>query len=163
MGLVQAAGQQLGDLWRRLSGGHRVILVLLALLCAGGVVAVGFWASHPQYEILYTGLSAKDCATLVASLKDAGIPARVADGGSAVMVPVGRMDAARMAAMIPQAQRALHVPSLKTSPAGQRFLTTSSTRRFLARPAAVRLVSMGRSSPKPTAVSRARGRPLPFR
>ena len=58
-----------------------------------------------------------------------------------------RQDAARMAAMIPQAQRALHVPSLKTSPAGQRFLTTSSTRRFLARPAAVRLVSMGRSSP----------------
>ena len=44
------------------------------------------------------GLSSRDCATLLNALKDAGIKARIAEGGNAVLVPSGKMAEARMAA-----------------------------------------------------------------
>jgi flagellar M-ring protein FliF len=97
MGLWQSMGQQFSAAWGRLSMGHRVILLLLCAVCIGGLVAVASWASTPQYEVLSAGLNAKDCATLVSALKDAGVPARLAEGG-AVMVPAGKMSEARMAA-----------------------------------------------------------------
>jgi len=98
MGFLQTLAQQFGAIWERLSPGHRVILVLLCLVCGGAMVGAVFWASEPDYEILYTGLAAPECASLVAALKDAGVPVRVTDGGGAIMVPAAKMDVARMAA-----------------------------------------------------------------
>ncbi|MHC4592525.1 MAG: flagellar basal-body MS-ring/collar protein FliF, partial [Planctomycetota bacterium] len=98
MGFFEALGQQYTAVWRRLSAGHKVILVLLCIICIGSIVAVVFWAGQPDYQILYTDLSAKECASLVAGLKDAGVPVRIADGGSAVMVGSGSIHEARMAA-----------------------------------------------------------------
>ncbi len=98
MGLFQAIGRQFGGAWSRLSVGHRLILVLLCLVCVGAMVAVALWARAPHYEVLYAGLSVKECAELAGSLRDAGIPSRMADGGTAILVPAAKADAARMAA-----------------------------------------------------------------
>jgi len=98
MGFWQIMGKQFGSAWGRLSVGHRMILLMLCALCIGALVAVAFWASTPQYEVLSAGLNARDCAALIAALKDAGIKARIAEGGSAVLVPGGKMAEARMAA-----------------------------------------------------------------
>ena len=97
MGFWQSMGQQFSGAWGRLSVGHRIILLMLSVICTGGLVAVAVWASAPQYQVLSAGLSAKDCATLVNALKDAGVPARMAEGG-AVLVPASKMSEARMAA-----------------------------------------------------------------
>ncbi len=98
MGQFQAAAQQRSSPWGRLSLGHRIILALLCFLSVGAVVAAVIWAGAPDYRILYTELSAKDCAALVASLEDAGIRARVSEEGSAVLVPSSKIHQARMAA-----------------------------------------------------------------
>ncbi|MHC4787682.1 MAG: flagellar basal-body MS-ring/collar protein FliF [Planctomycetota bacterium] len=109
MGLFEAIGQQYNAVWRRLSAGHRVILILLCVVCVGAMVGVVIWAGRPDYAILYTDLSAKECADLVAGLKDAGIAARIADGGSAVMVPSSKLPEARMTA----AEKGMPSSSLK--------------------------------------------------
>ena len=127
MGLFQAVGQQYAAIWNRLSAGHKLILVLLCVVCIGATVGVVFWGGTPDYEVLYTGLSAKDCASLVAGLKDAGIKARIADGGTAVMVPAGKIYEARMAAAekgVPSAARggfdAFREPKIGVSPFAER-------------------------------------------
>ena len=98
MGLLQALGQQYAAVWAKLSPGHRMILVLLCLLCVGATVGVVFWAGRPEYQILYTDLSAKECSSLVAALKDAGIAVRVGAEGNSLMVPANKLHEARMAA-----------------------------------------------------------------
>jgi flagellar M-ring protein FliF len=98
MGFFEALGQQYTAVWRRLSAGHKVILVLLCAICVGAIVGVVFWAGRPDYEILYTDLTPKECAGLVAGIREAGIPVRISDGGSAVMVASGKIHEARMAA-----------------------------------------------------------------
>jgi len=98
MGALQTVGNQFGLIFGKLSAGHRLMLVLLGLVCAGSLVAVAFWAATPEYEMLCTDMSAKDCAAVLAALKDAGIRGRVTAGGTAVMVPAGKVERARMAA-----------------------------------------------------------------
>jgi flagellar M-ring protein FliF len=98
MGFFQAIGQQYAAVWNRLSAGHKLILILLVVLCGAATVGVVFWAGSAEYEILYSDLSAKDCSALVAGLKDAGIQARIAAGGGAVMVPANKVYEARMVA-----------------------------------------------------------------
>jgi flagellar M-ring protein FliF len=98
MGALESAAQQYRAVWDRLSAGHKLILVLLCVLSVGAVAAVVMWAGEPDFVIAYTDLTAKDCAALISGLKDAGIPARVAEEGTAVMVPSARMHEARMAA-----------------------------------------------------------------
>ncbi|MFO7958572.1 MAG: flagellar basal-body MS-ring/collar protein FliF [Candidatus Brocadiia bacterium] len=98
MGFFQALGQQLGNSWSKLSVGHRVLLVLLAVLCVGAMVGLVSWAGTPEYEILCSDLSAKECAETVRALKDQGVPARMAEGGTAVLVPAGKLNEARMVA-----------------------------------------------------------------
>ncbi len=98
MGLLQVFGRQVGAAWARLSPGHRLILVLLGLICIGGLVGAVFWAAAPDYEILCTDVTPKECASLVAELKGQGITARLTQGGTAVLVPAGKIDEARMVA-----------------------------------------------------------------
>jgi flagellar M-ring protein FliF len=127
MGLFQAVGQQYTAIWNRLSAGHKIILILLCLVCAGATVGVVFWAGTPDYQVLYTDLSAKDCASLVAGLKDAGIKARIGDGGTSIMVPAGKINEARMAAAekgVPSAAHggfeAFREPKIGMSPFAER-------------------------------------------
>ncbi len=98
MGLFQVFGRQIGGAWTRLSPGHRLILVLLGLICIGGLAGAVFWAAAPDYEILCTDVTPKECASLVAELKSQGITARLTEGGTAVLVPAGKVDEARMVA-----------------------------------------------------------------
>ncbi|KPK66170.1 MAG: hypothetical protein AMK73_00760 [Planctomycetes bacterium SM23_32] len=98
MALGDSTAKQYRAVWAALSAGHKLILVLLCFVSVAAVVGVAFWAGEPDYQMAYTDLSSKECASLVAALKDAGIAARVAEDGTAVMVPSARMYEARMAA-----------------------------------------------------------------
>ncbi len=64
-------------------------LVTLALLGAGIAAIIGFgsyYLSRPDFETLYTGLTAQDVSRIGAALSEAGIPFDVAADGTAVMV-----------------------------------------------------------------------------
>ncbi len=139
MGFFEDLGQQLSAVWTRLSPGHRVLLLLLVVLCVGALAAAVYWAGVPEYEVLCTGLDAKQCSELVSSLKDEGVKARFADEGSAVMVPAGKIDEARMVAAeqgLPSGARmgfeAFQEPKIGMTPFAERVNYVSALQNELA-------------------------------
>lgn len=64
---------------------------LIAIGSAAGLVivmiALSFWATQPEWDVLYTGLSPSDSGAIVARLKQAKVPYRVSAGGSTIEVP----------------------------------------------------------------------------
>lgn len=66
---------------------QRLLLVTIALACAGaGVLLVG-WARQPEMALLYSDLAPADAAEIVEKARDAGIPCKLSDGGSTIHVP----------------------------------------------------------------------------
>ena len=63
---------------------------------AAGVVSLGLWARQPDYRVLYTNLSDRDGGAIIAALNQMNIPYQFNEGGSAIMVPAGRVHDARL-------------------------------------------------------------------
>ncbi|MDT0632360.1 flagellar basal-body MS-ring/collar protein FliF [Rubrivirga sp. S365] len=78
---------QLRDFFGRLAPRQRATL---AAVVAGGVallMAVGYWASRPDYALLFGGLDAQNAAAIVERLQGDGVTYDLRDGGTAVFVP----------------------------------------------------------------------------
>lgn len=69
---------------------------LIAVGSAAGLlivmIALSFWATQPEWEVLYTGLSPSDSGAIVARLKQAKVPYRLTAGGSTIEVPAQHRD-----------------------------------------------------------------------
>ncbi len=69
---------------------------LIAVASAAGLVivmiALSFWATQPEWEVLYTGLSPSDSGAIVARLKQAKVAYRLTAGGSTIEVPAQHRD-----------------------------------------------------------------------
>ncbi len=98
MGLFDSIGHQFSAAWQRLSVGHRIILLLLCVICLGGLVGVAWWASSPRWQVICADATPKECSDLAAALEGEGIQARISDSGDAVLVPASRVAKARMVA-----------------------------------------------------------------
>ncbi len=84
------------ETWRELSPGHRIIMVLLMLVCIGSIVVLVAWQGQNQQRILFSGLSSEECAEVAKTLESSGIPASMSADGTGIMVPESRMQEARM-------------------------------------------------------------------
>ena len=60
------------------------------------VLAMTMWSSQGDYKVLYANLSDKDGGAIIAQLSQMNIPYRHADGGSAILVPAGKVHDARL-------------------------------------------------------------------
>lgn len=63
---------------------------LFGLLSAGIILAIGllfFWATRPDYALLFGSLSPKAAQTIVEELQSNDVSYRLADGGTAIYVP----------------------------------------------------------------------------
>ncbi len=98
MSFFETLRRQAGRVWAGLSVGHRILMVLLFLVCAAALVVIVTWSGSPDYQVLCGDLSAQECAELVSDLKDQRIKARVNRDGTAVLVPSAKLDRARMVA-----------------------------------------------------------------
>lgn len=74
----------------------RVRLVLGVALFAAMVVAAAFFASRPDYRVLFTSLSDKDGGAIVAQLAQMNVPYKYSEGGGAIMVPAERVHDVRL-------------------------------------------------------------------
>lgn len=77
-------------MWRQIG-----LIVALAGSVALGVMVV-LWSQTPDYTLLYGSLSGKDAAEVAEVLEQAGIPFRVGEGSSAVLVPSSKVGEARL-------------------------------------------------------------------
>lgn len=83
--------QQFKETWNGLSVGRRFGLVFLVVFSLAVIIGVGWWASRPDYQMLYSDLAAEDAGAITAKLDSLGVPYRVAGGGSTILVPAERV------------------------------------------------------------------------
>lgn len=94
---LQKLWEQLLATWRHWTTGQRLLVGGGAAVCLSVVVAVGFWASRPEFVTLADHLSPAESAEVVSALEAAGIEYRLNFAGSAVLVPRSALSRARMA------------------------------------------------------------------
>jgi flagellar M-ring protein FliF len=73
-----------------------VTAATVAALVVGGYLFLG-WVGKPTYAPLYTDLQAKDASAIVDQLNSSGVPYQLANGGSTVLVPKGKVYGTRLA------------------------------------------------------------------
>lgn len=83
--------EQFRQIWERLDRRQRISLAALLLVIAGGVMVVTTWALRPEWAVLYSDLAPQDAQAVVESLKEKGVPYRLAAGGTTVEVPQERL------------------------------------------------------------------------
>jgi len=92
---LSSAPQQFASIWRRVDINHKIAIVLAGAGSAAALVALVVWGGRPSYGLLYSNLSQKDAAAVVAQLDGESIPYKLSDGGAAVLVPSDRVQQAR--------------------------------------------------------------------
>jgi flagellar M-ring protein FliF len=83
--------QQLKGIWQGMSGGQRLILLLVSLVSVAVVLGVSYWAAQPDYRVLFSGLSEEDSAAIANKLQSQGVAYRVAGGGTTILVPADQV------------------------------------------------------------------------
>ncbi len=83
------------DFVKALPVAHRVGIV--AAIAVTAMAGVGFvsWLTTPSYTVLYSGLDEESVATAVDELETLGVPYRLEQGGSTIMVPREQLYATR--------------------------------------------------------------------
>ncbi|HZP81736.1 MAG TPA: flagellar basal-body MS-ring/collar protein FliF [Chthonomonadaceae bacterium] len=87
------------EVWDGLGRNNQIILALSSL---GALIAlIGFiaWASTPEYVPLFSNLSAQDANAISDKLREANVPFRYQQGGTAIEVPAQSRDEMRMKIM----------------------------------------------------------------
>jgi flagellar M-ring protein FliF len=99
---------QLKKLLSSLSWRQRVSIALTVVAVVGSLAAFTSWRREHDFRPLYTGLSAEDAGALVEKLRQSGVEYRLAENGSAVLVPSARVAETRLqmaAAGLPRSGR----------------------------------------------------------
>ena len=87
---------QIGDIWKVTSFTQRLIFIVLIAGFLVGFLGVTYWIREPDYGLLYGDLDQKEAAEIVSYLRDNGIPYKVKNKGSTIMVPSNLVYEARM-------------------------------------------------------------------
>jgi flagellar M-ring protein FliF len=85
---------QMREIWKQLGAAQRVSVVASALVVIGGLAALTFWSSRPDYGLLYGRLSEADAAQVIAALDESKIAYKVTSGS--IMVPSDKVYLMRM-------------------------------------------------------------------
>jgi flagellar M-ring protein FliF len=87
---------QLQNLFKSISIGKRIALLVLAVGSIAGFVFLMNWAGNPEFHPLYTDLDANDAGTILSHLKDQKVPYRISSNGRTVLIPQERIYETRM-------------------------------------------------------------------
>lgn len=91
-----------------LSTRHRILILAVAVLAAGGLYSLVHFRKEADFKPLFTRLPAEDAAGIVQKLKESGVDFRLPDEGGSVLVPSSRLSELRLtmaAAGLPKAGR----------------------------------------------------------
>jgi len=87
--------QQFAAIWRQIGINQRLSIVLVGLGSIAAVAGMVYWGGRPNFGLLYSGLSRKDAAAVVAQLETEAIPYRLEDNGTTVLVSTEQIQKAR--------------------------------------------------------------------
>ena len=92
--MAQAPGQSLTALARGFSnlGNTQKIGLLAAAAAVIAIIVVALlWARTPEYRVLYSNISERDGGEVINTLSQQNVPYRLAEGGSAILVPANQV------------------------------------------------------------------------
>ena len=75
------------DGWNRLSSRARVGIAAGMVAIAVAITALGYWAVHADYQVLFADVSPRDAATMTAELERMKVPYQLSGGGNTILVP----------------------------------------------------------------------------
>jgi flagellar M-ring protein FliF len=87
---------QLRNLFKSLSVGKRIALLILAVGSIAGFVFLMNWAGKPEFHPLYSNLDANDAGIILNRLKEQKISYRLSASGSTILIPQERIYETRM-------------------------------------------------------------------
>src|SRR6476619_6808550 len=70
---------------------QRITIVIAALAAGGGLYALVHWKRESDFRPLFTAMAADDAGAVVQKLKEGGVPYRLSENGSTVLVPSDRV------------------------------------------------------------------------
>jgi len=85
-------------IWKDSTAAARIGLVLLLVICVGGIAGVGIWSTQPNYVILAMDLTPDKAGKIIDALDSAGIEYQVKGTGSIVLVDSRNLPRAQIAA-----------------------------------------------------------------
>lgn len=75
---------------------NKLLLALAAAAVVALMVVFWLWSQKPEYRVLFSSYSDKDGGAIVAALEQMNVPYKVAEGGSAIMVPASNVHDIRL-------------------------------------------------------------------
>ncbi len=99
---------QLKQLLARLSLTQKIVIGAVALLVVVGLLSLQHWNRERDFKPLYSALAQEDAAAVLTKVRESGSEFRLADGGSSVLVPSGKVAELRLqlaAAGVPRSGR----------------------------------------------------------
>ncbi|GGI16360.1 flagellar basal-body MS-ring/collar protein FliF [Oxalicibacterium faecigallinarum] len=80
----------------RSPNGRRIMLMVGAAAVIAVMAGLVMWSQKPDYRVLFSNFSDRDGGAIVASLQQANVPYKFAEGGSAILVPADRVHDLRL-------------------------------------------------------------------
>ncbi|VAX20718.1 Flagellar M-ring protein FliF [hydrothermal vent metagenome] len=87
---------QIVELNNSLSVSRRVAITGVAMVSILGILAVAYFSSKPDYQILFAGLEPTDSQSITQGLTEDNVPFKVSHNGTAVMVPADKVHKMRL-------------------------------------------------------------------
>jgi flagellar M-ring protein FliF len=87
---------QLKQLLARLTMRQRITIGIVAALVGGGLFFLTRWNTERDFKPLFTNLAAEDAGQVVARLRESGVQYRLAENGTSVLVPSGKVAELRL-------------------------------------------------------------------
>jgi flagellar M-ring protein FliF len=87
---------QLLQLWKRLTWPQRIWLGVAVAAVVGGLAALNHWNQERDFKPLFSGMAPEDAGTVTAKLRELGVEYRLADEGSTILVPSGKLAETRL-------------------------------------------------------------------
>lgn len=87
---------QIKQLLARLSMRQRITVGLVTALVGGGLFFLTHWNTERDFKPLFTNLAPEDAGQVIARLHEAGVEYRLAQNGTSVLVPSGKVAEVRL-------------------------------------------------------------------
>lgn len=88
---------QIKRLYANLTLRQKISIATAALAVIGLLAALAHWNKERDFKPVYTGLASEDAGQVLARLKESSIEYRLADNGTSVLVPSGKVAELRLA------------------------------------------------------------------
>jgi len=96
MDALRRFAAQWRQLWLGMSLARRLGLSVTAAVCVALIAGVGYWASQPDWRVLYANLAPEDASAVTSKLQAQNVSFRLSAGGTTILVPTDQVQQLRL-------------------------------------------------------------------